>query len=99
MTQAQKEQREDALSRNYGHCAVCGESIHKYGTPQYAHRIADTKANRRKWGDWIIDHTLNGEYVCSLKCNDALNCGNNPAKCYELVQRILDAETKRFING
>jgi hypothetical protein len=99
MMQAQKEQREDAITRNYGHCAVCGESINTYGTPMYAHRIADTKANRRKWGSWIIDHTLNGEYVCSLKCNDALNCGNNLGKCYELIQRIFNAETKRFVNG
>jgi hypothetical protein len=99
MTQTQKEQREDALTRNFGHCAVCGKPISSYGTAQYAHRIADTNPNRRKWGDWIIDHTLNGEYVCSLKCNDKLNCGNNPAKCYELVQQILDAETKRFIKG
>ena len=96
MNDVQKEQREDALLRCYGKCPVCGKSIYEYSTPQYAHRIADTKANRAKWSNWIIDHTLNGEYVCSLKCNDEMNIGNNPGKCLELIQRIINYEQEKF---
>lgn len=96
MNKKQLEQREDALARNAYHCHVCNESIYKYNTPMYAHKIADTTTNRSIWGSWIIDHTLNGEYVCCLKCNDKMNIGNNKGKCLDLVQDILLYERRKF---
>ena len=73
MNDVQKEQREDALLRYYGKCPVCGKSIYEYSTPQYDHRIADTKANRAKYGDFVIDHRLNIGMACSLACNGKLD--------------------------
>ena len=95
MTETEKEQRRYALAISGGVCEVCGRPL-RDGQPQGAHRIGNTKANRAKWGNWIIDHTLNGEYVCSLKCNDAMNIGNNPGKCLELIQRIINYEQEKF---
>lgn len=93
MTETQKQQRKEALTRSFGQCAVCGDLLGN--TPQYAHRIANTKANRDKFGALVIDHTLNGEYVCSLRCNDALNIGNNPAECFNLIEKIIKHEKQR----
>lgn len=74
-----------------------------------AHRIADTNANatmcRRLWyaltGDiktlaWtrvnIIDHKFNLAASCRAH-NDNFNCGNNPAKAQEIIERIYRLQT------
>lgn len=91
MNEAEYEQRQYALATSGGVCEVCSKTL----TPrtwQAAHRIANTKANRSRWGSWIIDHPKNVAIVCSLKCNDACNIGNNPAACLDLVARILAHE-------
>lgn len=95
MTEKQKEQREQAIGRAYGVCYVCKKPL--AGTAvQYAHRIANTKTNRSKYGSFIIDHTLNGEMVCSLKCNQSLNIGFDKGKCLDLIATIVIAEIKKF---
>ena len=58
MTEAEKEQRLKALSVCGSVCEVCGKPLTN-STWQGAHRIANTKPNRTKWGSWIIDHPLN----------------------------------------
>lgn len=88
---AQKHQRAIALSYCSGRCVVCGKAL-EYNNMQGAHRIADTKANRRKWGSFIIDHPLNVAMVCSLTCNDACNIGYRPYECLRLAFAILSAE-------
>lgn len=93
MTERQKEQRINAGCD--GICPVCGGHIDRYGTRQFAHKIADTVANRRKWGWMIIDHPLNGQYVCSLKCNDACNIGFNPGAILDLIAEIVEYERRR----
>ena len=52
MTDKQKEQRQQALTRSGGICPICGGSINQYGTPQYAHKIANTEVNRSKYGSF-----------------------------------------------
>ena len=47
MTDAQKEQREKALARSCGVCAVCGKPLTS-GQMQYAHAIGNTEVNRKK---------------------------------------------------
>lgn len=96
MTEAEKEQRRQALARSGGICPVCGGSINQYGTPQYAHKIANTDPNRKKYGSFFIDHWMNGEYVCSLACNSSCNIGNNPGKVLGLLADILIYEIKKF---
>ena len=96
MTEVEKEQRRQALARSGGICPVCGGSINQYGTPQYAHKIANTDTNRKKYGSFFIDHSLNGEYVCSLACNSSCNIGNNPGKVLELLADIVIYEIRKF---
>lgn len=90
MNRRELEQREKAGINAI--CPVCGGYIHRYGRPQYAHKIANTVANRRKWGSFIIDHPLNGVYVCSMKCNDACNIGFNPGAVLDLIAEIVNHE-------
>jgi hypothetical protein len=94
MTDQQKNQRITALSRCGGVCEVCGKPLGVHA--QGAHKIANTEANRRKWGSWIIDSPLNIAMVCSLKCNDVCNIGNDPGSCLELVQKILRYDQNKF---
>lgn len=96
MTQEEKEQREEALAHSDKICPVCGGSIYQYGTPQFAHKIAYTKANLSRYGKFFVNHYLNGEYVCSLGCNDAMNCGFNEGKVLGLMADILTYEIKKF---
>lgn len=94
MNEAEEQQRRMALAISGGRCEVCGEPLGNKA--QGAHRIANTEANRRKWGAWIIDHPFNIKMVCSLKCNDACNIGNNPGACLDLVEQILGRERQKF---
>lgn len=96
MTERQKEQREQALERSGYICPVCGGSIYQYGTPQYAHRIANTEPNRKKYGTFFMDSTLNGEMVCSLGCNQSMNIGMNKGKVLQCLADILMDEMKKF---
>jgi hypothetical protein len=59
-----------------------------------AHRIANTKVNRKVYGSKIIDDNKNLVSVCCLECNDSYNIGNNPEKCKKLVKLI---ETRRYM--
>lgn len=94
MTEKQKEQRKLAKARSFGFCFVCSKNLGS--TSQYAHRIANTIQNRSKYGDLIIDHTLNGEYVCSLECNSNMNIGNKPIECLKLIQKIVEYELNKM---
>ena len=96
MTSRQIEQREKALSRSRNTCAVCGKSIHEYGTPQYSHKLSNSQKNRSKYGSFIIDHTLNGEYCCSLDCNSAMLIDNKPREILMLLADIVTYEINHF---
>ncbi len=95
MNEAEKNQRLMALAKCGNVCEVCGKQL-TLSTWQGAHRIANTKANRKKWGDFIIDHPENIAIVCSLKCNHVCNIGYNPGECLRLVQKIINQELKKF---
>lgn len=95
MTDLQKKQREKAYSKACGVCEVCGMPLN-LGVPQAAHKIANTKTNRSKYGSFVIDNPLNVSYVCSLKCNDKCNIGNNRGKVLMLIADIITVELKNF---
>ena len=81
-----------------GACAVCGKDLN--GTAkQYAHKIANTKANRSKYGSFIIDSPLNGAYVCSLGCNQTMNIAQNKGAVLCLIADITMYEMRKFNNG
>lgn len=87
------EEKKAKFFRSHGMCAVCGKPIER---PQFAHRIANTTTNRKKWGSFIIDHPENGEFVCSLRCNDILNIGYRKGDCLRLIKRIIDTELEKM---
>lgn len=88
MTDAQKEQREKALARSCGVCAVCGKPLIS-GQMQYAHAIGQREIYRKKYGSFIIDHTLNGKMVCSLACNQSVDVGSSYGNHLEVIADIL----------
>ena len=97
MTRQQIEQREKALSRSCGVCAVCGKPLFQ-GQMQFAHRIGKTEVNRKLYGSFFIDSTYNGEIVCSLDCNASLDVGKSKGKILDTLCDILIKEIKAF-NG
>ncbi len=95
MTEVEKYQRQKALATCGGVCEVCGKPLTN-STWQGAHRIANTKTNRAKWGNFVIDHPLNIAIVCSLACNHVCNIGYNQGECLKLVQQIVQKELGNF---
>lgn len=98
MTDAQKEQREKALARSCGVCAVCGKALIS-GQMQYAHAIGNTEVNRKKYGSFFIDSTYNGELVCSLGCNASVDIGKSKGRILDKLADILLKEMKDFNGG
>lgn len=98
MTEKQKNQREKALQKSGGVCAVCGKSLYNtYG--QFAHAIGNTVVNRKKYGTFFIDSAFNGAYVCSLECNKKIDVGKSPEKIFAKLADILASEMKAFMGG
>lgn len=88
MKEKQKEQREKALVRSSGRCFICGKPLSS-GQMQYAHRIPQKEMYIKKYGSWVIDHTLNGELVCSLSCNQSVDVGSSYGHHLEVIADIL----------
>ncbi len=93
-----KEQREYALAISGGTCEVCGRALNE-GQVQGAHRIGNTKANRAKYGDFVIDHRLNMGMTCSLKCNGTLDISRNTGEVIKLCKRIYEIELQKYEVG
>lgn len=96
MTEAEEQQRRIALAQSGGVCEVCGKPLTS-SSWQGAHRIANTKPNRAKWGNWIIDHPMNIAIVCSLACNQSCNIGFNPGASLELIEQIVKKERSKYV--
>lgn len=94
MTEAEIKQRQTALATCGGKCEICGKML-THSSWQGAHRIANTKSNRKKYGDMIIDHPMNIAIVCSLKCNDDCNIGFNKAETLNLLEKIIKSEKRK----
>jgi hypothetical protein len=54
---------------------------------QMAHRIANNKTNRKKYGK-LIDHNFNLVPVSSLEINDSFNIGMNDIRSLILIRLI-----------
>lgn len=90
-------QRQYAMAVSGGVCEVCG-AILTPGNAQMAHRIGNTIKNRKKYGDYVIDHRLNVGMTCSLKCNAALDISYNPGECIRLCKKIYSIDAGDFGN-
>lgn len=60
--------------RSGGCCATCRELVF-FEDMELAHKIANTKANIKRYGKEVIDHPFNRAVTHSGKCNDAQNIG------------------------
>jgi len=64
-----------------------------------AHRIAQSKANIRKYGAHVIHHSANLVPVCEdPRHNDAMNIGNRPleaARLCEWIEKHIETEERR----
>lgn len=98
MTERQIEQREKAMERSGGFCAVCGKPLRE-GAMQYAHAIGNTENNRKKYGSFFIDSTYNGCLVCSLECNAKVDVGKSTGRIMEKLVDILTNEIRDFYRG
>jgi Fe2+ or Zn2+ uptake regulation protein len=83
----QHEERLRIYARDHGICQACGEPV-DIESFQIAHRIANTVANRRHYGNDIIDHPMNKATTHAGRCNDAMNCGQKPYECSQIVDAI-----------
>ena len=86
MTDAQIDQRQKAMGRSNGLCPICQKPM---VSGQYAHKISNKIMWQKKYGNWIIDHTLNGEMVCSLACNQSVDVGSSYGNHLEVIADIL----------
>lgn len=83
----QHEDRMRIYLRDYGICQACGKPV---GVNEFevAHRIANTIANRKRYGDEVVDHPLNKATTHPGRCNSAMNCGFRPDDCMRIVEAI-----------
>ena len=64
-----------------------------------AHRIAQSKANIKKYGWEIIQHNFNIAIACLQEFgghNDSFNIGNKPKQCEKLVELIKNRGDERL---
>ena len=72
-------------------CSVCGKSLTAEGVvPQWAHRFPQSSGNIAKYGKEVVHHPLNGEVVCSLRCNQAVSRRNEPLWEAQMVRIIRE---------
>lgn len=95
MTEQQTQQRRYALAVSGGICEACGKPL-RDGQAQGAHRIGNTKQNRAKYGDFVIDHRFNIGYTCSLSCNGKLDISGDTGAATRLCARIYEAEVRKY---
>ena len=94
IVEMQRKQRNFAITISGGRCEVCGSplGIHAQG----AHRIGNTKVNRKKYGDFVIDHRFNMGMVCSLACNSRLDISRDTGEVIKLCCRIYSDEANKY---
>jgi hypothetical protein len=83
-----QDERAAIYARDGGRCQTCGERV-AFDAFELAHRIANTKANRRRWGSAVIDSPLNKAVAHRGRCNSAQNIGGRPVECAAMAARIL----------
>ena len=89
----QHEERLRIYARDHGICQACGDPV-AIDSFEIAHRIANTIANRRRFGAEVVDHHLNKATTHQGRCNDAMNCGFRPDECRRIVEAIRESKEK-----
>ncbi len=95
MTEREKFEANEKKERIYyargGVCEFCRKSV-TLAECQLAHRIPKSKMFLKKYGKKVIHSAGNLALTCSLKCNAAVNIGNNPGAIEELVAEIEECK-------
>lgn len=86
------EKREEIFRKADYLCAICGNSVFTYGTPQLAHRIPQRKHLIEVYGKEIIHHELNMKPTCCLECNARVSTGYNTNKILDVLLEIQDVD-------
>jgi hypothetical protein len=86
-----QEERDEMYYAARGICASCSEPIN-YSSFEIAHKIANTLANRKRYGDAVIDSRHNKAVTHRGSCNSRQNCGNNPGLCAEIVKKVMEGK-------
>jgi hypothetical protein len=81
------DEREAIYLRAGGDCETC-KLVCPLQVGQVAHKIANTIANRKRYGDRVIDSIYNKAWTHPGRCNSAQNCGGKPNKCAEIVALV-----------
>ncbi len=89
----ENQQRLWLLERDHGIC-ICGRKVDWFGSPQVAHFIPNTKANRSRYGNAVVDSTMNKKFVCCLLCNNAIQLTNQPVQRDGLAEAITSGDGK-----
>ena len=74
-------------ARDRGTCRTCGFPV-TADEFEVAHRIADTLANRKRWGDAVVDDARNKATTHRGACNSAQNIGFSPVAARALADEI-----------
>jgi hypothetical protein len=86
------DEREAIYIRDGCRCQTCLGAVPFDGF-ELAHRIANTKANRKRWGDRVIDSPHNRVVTHPGRCNSRQNIGGNPQACLALIERMNNENT------
>ena len=84
MTDAERELVANMYDRHDWRCFVCCNNAN-----QRSHIIGNTKLNRKRFGNDVIDSPLNWLPACSLSCNALIDAGHAsmlPDKIAELIR-------------
>lgn len=86
-------QRHLLYERQGGKCEHCGRWYSHHSSMALAHRLSDSKPNRRKYGVGVVDHWRNKALVCrethlGVDCNSAMLVDGKPATAAALVREI-----------
>jgi hypothetical protein len=81
------DQRWAIYYRDGGFCQTCGEFV-PFDQGEIAHCIANTKANRLRFGAKVIDSPFNKKWTHRGRCNSACNCGNRPDECQKIIDQV-----------
>jgi hypothetical protein len=94
-TKKHRDQRQAIAERDFFTCQHCGKYIGLSGC--VSDRISQSKANRRKYGNFVVDHFFNKCYTCiNNQCNDGFNIANKPNKSAALLSLIFTRGNERL---
>jgi len=81
------EARLSIYARDRGVCRTCARPV-AVDAFEVAHLIADTVANRKRWGDAVVDDARNKATTHRGACNSAQNIGFDPERAKALAALI-----------